>query len=381
MRRRMLLLVLAGIVVLGLGWVWFVGGADLFPPSGRPAFAGESKDLKHTQIVATLDAPMEKGKNVIWCASFQAAWKELQTKLAKGPVKLSGGPDLAEALNRSYAPGPELPAGAMYATAGWGDQGILQQIDKEVARQFPGSKAPTFPGIVPGSFVAYSRLEAQVQFPLPYFQGRKPLEFTASDGTKTPVSCFGLPKEKANAYEDVHAQARLLYSNREDVQRAEVTGQAEPPREYVIDLDGESEPSQVIVAMIPAKATLAETLASLEKKISATKGDPYCHSLESSDVMLVPDVIWKLTHHFKELERRTLLNPGLKSQPMDVAQEDISFRLDRYGATVRAESKMYARGGSTPYLFDHPFLIVMRKRGETKPYFVMWVENAELLRR
>ncbi len=320
---------------------------------------------------------MEKGKNVIWCASFQAAWKQLQDKLAKGSVTLSGNPALASFLNASYTPGAEIPAGSLYATAGWNDKGIVEQIRKEVAKQFPGAPTPEFGGITPDSFVAYSRLEAQAKFTLPYFQGPKPLEFTAGDGTETPVSCFGLPKEKADAYLDLHAQASLLYSNWRDVEVAAGNGPVGPLTEFAIDLDGESDPSQVIVARIPPKATLAETLAYLEKKIAGS--NQRGASLQLTDVMLVPDVIWSLTHHFRDLEGRTLLNPALKRQPVDVAQEDIAFRLDRFGAEVKAESKMYAKCGASSYLFDHPFLLLMRKRNETKPYFVMWVDNAELL--
>ena len=51
-------------------------------------FEGSSPDLKATEVVATLDAPIPKGKNAIWCASFQSAWKALE-ELAGGPIGLS----------------------------------------------------------------------------------------------------------------------------------------------------------------------------------------------------------------------------------------------------------------------------------------------------
>jgi hypothetical protein len=31
------------------------------------------------------------------------------------------------------------------------------------------------------------------------------------------------------------------------------------------------------------------------------------------------------------------------------------------------------------FIFDRPFLIVVKKRGAEHPFFVMWVDNAELL--
>jgi hypothetical protein len=65
---------------------------------------------------------------------------------------------------------------------------------------------------------------------------------------------------------------------------------------------------------------------------------------------------------------------------VDVAQQDICFRLDRSGAELASESKMYAMPVATHYVFGKPFLIYMQKRGEKQPYFVMWVDNAELLK-
>ncbi len=64
---------------------------------------------------------------------------------------------------------------------------------------------------------------------------------------------------------------------------------------------------------------------------------------------------------------------------MDVAQQDILFKLDRSGASLRSEAKMYTLGKGPSFIVDNPFLIYMKKRGADLPYFVMWVDNAELL--
>ena len=38
-------------------------------------------------------------------------------------------------------------------------------------------------------------------------------------------------------------------------------------------------------------------------------------------------------------------------------------------------------GLSYQFKFDRPFLVMLRKRGTEHPFFVMWVDNAELLQR
>ncbi len=144
MHRRWLFVLAELVLVLGGGYVAFVGRANALPPSGKPAFAGDSKDLKHTQVVATLDTPVENGKNVIWCASFQAAWKQLQDKLAKGPVGLEGGPVVAEALNLSYAPGPELPPGRCTPPRVGKIRGLSSRFERTWRSSFPGPRSRRF---------------------------------------------------------------------------------------------------------------------------------------------------------------------------------------------------------------------------------------------
>ncbi len=113
------------------------------------------------------------------------------------------------------------------------------------------------------------------------------------------------------------------------------------------------------------------------------KKDPdyaeYLEEIGPNDVLLVPDLFWRITHRFSELEGRAFLNPKLKGQSLDIAQQDILFRLDRSGAELRSESKMYCAPIPTYFVVDRPFLIFMRKRDATEPYFAMWVDNAELL--
>ena len=69
--------------------------------------------------------------------------------------------------------------------------------------------------------------------------------------------------------------------------------------------------------------------------------------------------------------------------------QQIDFTLSRTGVILKSEARLGAAGGiqrslTTPrhLHFDKPFLICVKKRqtGAT-PFFIMWVDNAELLRR
>lgn len=334
------------------------------------SFDGTSQELKQTQVLLSLDTPLVSGKNAVWCASFPAAWKALQYDIVGGAVQLTGALDPCKQLNEMDDPREQVPSGCLYATAGWTQKGIAQTIEKKIRELFPAKEPPTFPGIAENSFVAYGYLESNVRFSIPYFQNRKALVFTDSKGNKTKLNSFGIRSEDDYAYFELRRQPAILFVTRN--KEYQLT-------ECVIDLDHTSEPSQIVLALVERKSNLAETLASVEKKIVSVGKQE--QGLGPNDVLLVPDLFWYIAHRFAELEGRAFTNPTLKGQRMDIAQQDILFRLDRSGAELKSEAKIYALPMPTYYVFDRPFLIYMRKRGELRPYFVMWVDNAELLQK
>ena len=103
----------------------------------------------------------------------------------------------------------------------------------------------------------------------------------------------------------------------------------------------------------------------------------------SDTVLFVPDLSWQIVHRFNEIEGRRFTNQKLAGQRLDVAEQDILFRLNREGAELKAEAKLIKLGliVRKRFILDRPFLIYMKVRGAPAPYFAMWVDNAELLRR
>ena len=118
---RVMLTVTATILlhIMPVG-VWECRKVLAFPEEPRSmSFQGDSKELKQTQIVPTLDTPITKGKNVIWCASFLVAWKKLQNDVVDEPVWLKGADSACERLNSAHDPASDLQDESFYAVAGW----------------------------------------------------------------------------------------------------------------------------------------------------------------------------------------------------------------------------------------------------------------------
>ncbi|MBI5092463.1 MAG: hypothetical protein HZB26_08465 [Candidatus Hydrogenedentes bacterium] len=363
--------------------VWRTGHWNPLSSSSNLAlsFDGDTQGLKATQIVPTLDTPIEKGKNVIWCATFAAGWKQLQQKVTNGPVNLTDAAEVCARLNAAPDPAPTMPPEAFYANAGTTDKGIIQTIHHDMRSKFPKHIPPAFEGVPGGGFVLYSYIEARVPFTLKYSNNPAPLEFTGSDGEKTAIRSFGFgsPDYKKHRLKE---QPCVL------VVRAQDPPPKPPERaklvSYAVDLCRDSRPYQIVVARVERKPSLAATLDSLDEEIKAFETKGGVESL-SEGILRVPDMFWGLSHHYRELEERRIVNPEMQGQSVDIALQDIQFRLDRSGADVASESE------STPvsavyehesnYVFDGPFLLYIKKRGDATPFFVMWIDNAELLQR
>lgn len=353
------------LVLFACIWHVWLGRFIYRPHSFKPTFDGPSSKLKQTQVVALLDDPIPTGKNAIWCASMQSAWKALEKDVAKEPVKLEGAPQTASALNDTWNPKPDVPEGCMYTAAGWVKDGILTKI----GREFPGSEPPAFPGIAQDSFVAYSYLNANIKFPVPYFQSRKPLVFTDSTGQKTKINTFGLREEDCDvSYSRLRAQPKV-YAVSENLYGRNV--------EFAVDLCANSSPNEIVVARISCPNSLSRGIGRVEKAIQNGRGS----APGSSTILLVPDIAWRISHQFSDLQGKRFLNRKLDVHSLDVAQQDIAFRLDRSGAEITSEAKMHSAACYDFCILDKPFLVYMKKRGAAHPYFAMWVDNAELLDR
>lgn len=380
----LMVLVLAGIAALVLARKFRRGRPYQPPPI---AYEGDSTGLEQTVIVPTLDTPMPPGKNVIWCSSFQVAWNHLKDDVIKAPVKVANAEEIADRLNRAPQSEADLPEGSYYATAGFVSDGIAETIQQEMASRFPSATKPIFEGLLPDAIVAYAYLTAGVKFTIPFFDSDRPLIFQDSMGGETSVSAFGIRPEDADAYRRLREQAKVLYvrhhESREQYEKAtEERGHLPPPAEFAIDPCKDSFPNQIVLARIEPKGTLAMTLADLESKAGEwARNDPFT-TLTISAVVLIPNARWKLDHRFAELEGadKLMLNPGFEVYWVQGARQLIEFKLDRSGAELISEAKLVLAGARPRYfLFDRPFLIYMRKRGAEHPFFVMWVDNAELL--
>ena len=335
------------------------------------AFDGDSKKLRQSVIVPTLDEPVPAGKNAVWCATFQMAWERLKDDVAGEPIEVTNAGGTADRLNHAAIAGGDLPDGSYYAAAGFTDDGIVEKIRREMRERFQVEPADL--DDKGAEVVAFAYLRANVPFTLPYFENDEQFRFTDAQGKRTRVSSFGLREKDQSSCFELRDQVEVLYLHRE--------GKWGQPDEFALDLCRDSRPNQVILACVPRKTTLLATLEDLERKMAKSRPDEQDRQLGSNSTLLVPNLNWKVSHHFAELEgaNKQLLNTKLRGLWIKTALQTIDFRLDCSGVSLESKAHLVAACADPCFVFDRPFLIVVKKRGAARPFFVMWVDNAELL--
>jgi hypothetical protein len=341
-------------------------------------FSGKSTSLNQTSIVPTLDSPCPKNKNVIWCSSFQLAWNRMKEDVIGEPVKVVGAEDLAARLNSAEQTQDDLESDSFYAAAGRIKQGIINKIQKDMAAKFPKHSVPDFSAFtnIPEGILAYAYLTANVPFKYPYRQVEGEFIFTDSNGVETNVGAFGIWGHET-IYKRIREQAEILYIN-EDRNEQNPNHRY---KEFVIDLCKHSKPYQVVAAMVEPKDSLAQTLNYIHNQIAdfkQTDNREKMHLLSSVDILIVPEMFWKIDHRFDELIDKIVVNAN-PPMPILEAKQTIKFKLDRYGAVLESEATVAASAVPRNFIFNRPFLVYMKKRGCDQPFFVMWVDNAELL--
>ena len=335
-----------------------------------PVFNGDSGLLKKTEIVGVLDTEIKSGKNLIWCSTLISAWKEIEKNITKKAPILTEKNNLVDSLNAASDPSSYVPEEAVFATAGLVKDGVIDKIRAGLAKKFPNKNMPNISAPTPDSLVAYAYLEAGIQFTIPYHVNDEAFDFKDSLGKNSQVKSFGIFDSDDFRY-TLADQIGVLYAR----------GLGED-KEFIVDLDDNSKKYQIVLARIKPQKGLTDAVNVINEKIKLN----LWRKFSKGNTLIVPQTIWKISHSYSELINKKFNTDPLKGYPIFKAEQSIEFKLYNKGVEVKSEMTMEAKDASKPeeqfdghYDFNKPFYILMRKKGEDQPFFVMYVDNAELL--
>ena len=182
-----------------------------------------------------------------------------------------------------------------------------------------------------------------------------------------------------SCYKRMREQVEILYVQEDH----EATDRDLQMKEFAVDLCRHSKPYQVVVAVVEPRASLARTLEYLRGRIAdSRRQEDYGRTslLDDVDVLMVPEMFWEIDHRFDELIGKVVANAN-PAMPIIEARQAIKFKLDRCGAMLESEAMIAVAAIPKHFIFNRPFLVHIKKRDSEQPFFVMWVDNAELLNR
>jgi hypothetical protein len=312
----------------------------------------DSSTLQQTVVVPALRCPIPEHQNVIWCSSFELAWKQIPSS-----IRIEGAEDILGFLNESEVSAADVEPDSYYTAAGPCTKDTVEKIHQDLNEKFSSPEPSSLLESLtdePDLLVVYAYLTASVLFDHPFMDLPENIVFTDSVGKIRSVRGFGVLRERGATMGFALPQVSILH---QDADKGE----------FVLDLSRETQPYQLVVAKIPHLQTLADTLEDVTRRVSTYQDKTI---LLPGNSLSVPNMNFNIGHRFRELE----------ADPIAEASQRTTFQLNRFGATLESEAELKLLGiPEGEYLLDGPFLIQMKKRAAPRPCFVMWVDNVELM--
>ncbi len=329
---------------------------------GEPNLKVNANELKNTIVVPTLEHPISQGTNLIWCATTQLAWNEL-CELIGEDIQFEPYNIVSQSLNKKTVASNDIDDSTYIAIAGFFGNGILDSISSSLNAKFDGA---TTPELLPSSsdfsnnaFIAYSYLFVNLPFIWAFERLDSPLKFQGKE-----VKCFGIDQYMKSQMNEYRAAGQILiysFLNKND---------------FIVELKTNKAKHKLILAKVPPARTFEETIMTVQKRIERSKPD----ILGEGQDFIVPLLNFDIQKDYEEFIGKPLVvnNKLFKGRQISIFKQQTRFVLNERGAKLKSEALIaYCKGQNL--VFDKPFLIMLQYKETKKPYFVIWVDNPEIL--
>jgi hypothetical protein len=335
---------------------------------------GNANNLKATYVTPHLEVQILPGTNLIWCGTFQLAWNEACT-LAGGDLHLANLQNgsltqnpVAAALNKHAFTEDCIDVDGYVAMAGFTKDNIHQKFEDVVKEKLKFSpQLVSHRGLATRreDFETYAALRKSLSFPVPFERLDDSFRFANKQ-----VRAFGIANAKS------HDEARYSEVLILDYQS---------PENFIVELKTTPAGDRLLLAKVHPKDTLGELVAEIRTRAANYQPQP----AGTNDVIEVPKIGFDILREYAEIENRWLVPLGRNVAPdlfVRSAMQSIKFDMDERGVELRSEAHMTLGCSAEqvpvrPHImiFDRPFLLMLERTGARTPYFVLWVDNPEIL--
>jgi hypothetical protein len=314
--------------------------------SDLPA-ATKLDSLTQTEFAATLENPLTAGKNVVYAPTLLFAWDKVR-ELLKSQVIIDSNSSLDFLL---------LNASTTHQRA-------LTDSEYEVTGAIEGK-----------AIIAKAFFNKTLPFDVKMQAAESPMAFGDAQ-----VQAFGMYYYD----EDVARNAEIMYYKDND--------------HFVLKLHPKDKQHEIILAkgLGEYHNALADGLRMTDawiqqgKKEKADPDQQWKYSFGHDDLFSIPAFKFNIETNYKKLEGENFATADHGQHFIQTAWQRTALILDENGAVVESEAVIVvdSAGARMPdehplkhLVFDKPFLVVIKRVEQANPYFVMKVENGELMKR
>ncbi len=310
--------------------------------------AKKIKEYPKTEFLPTLENPISKNKNAVYCVTLLYAWNEVRNVLKtemQVPIELQDTQKDLVLLNNSTS-----------------FKDVLDKNEYEVE------------GITEGNTI---KTKAEFNKSLPFeFKLHSFDDELVFDGKK--VSSFGVFGEDEEAEKVIKI---LHYKN---------------DNEFILRLYTEDNLHEIILFKTQENfETLAQMNAKVQEKIDKATDEKYDEKtrwkfhISNKDEVVIPKFSFNIENNFATIEGNKVSSKSPKKDyTITTAWQRTAFILDEKGAKIESEAKVETKSMAVEkpitkhpkkMRFDKPFFVLLKKTNSTTPYFTLFANNAELM--
>lgn len=314
---------------------------------------------QHTIVSAVTNVSLVDSTNLVFCSSFEIAWQSLRDNVFKQPLVLDRNYQWVSTLNAKPA-NKSLSKEYYSAFSGFGKDQIAKKFSEDLLTRFNFDYKPESFSVF--DICAFSYIKKQIDFYSDLYE-IKSRNLVFND--KTKVKFFGLnrgwPNPTYNEKIKIHD-----FKNTDD---------------FIVQIVAENENDEVYLAKVLPGETLDVTYKNVMNRVLVNKVSFF----GEVDQLGIPYLKFRTNKEFNEINRARILNKGFENYSFARALQIIDFDLDEGGISVESIVELDAVFGIPRKFeprvlnFDKPFLIILKEKGTTDPYFLMWVGNTEFM--
>ena len=299
--------------------------------------------------------------NYVWGGAMNLAWNELNDNILHEKLALDTTDktalDLVSKLNNSMFTKNDLDEESYYIKSGFGQE-TVNIINKESKIKFPKKSFSDINLILePTYFISYAYFLKEIEYKTKFTE-------YAMDFNGYGVSGF------------------LAYTNdqKENINIIKY----ENSDKFIIGINLKNDKDQLFLVKGFGFSNIEDIMNNINSKTDIEK-------LKSKDVFRAPKLKLNYNRQYSELENQLLKNEYYKRYPnkyrLGPVFENIKFDMDEKGVKIENEAIISGydliAGGDAPryFILDKPYLVIMKRASSKNPYFILEINNAELMER